>query len=364
MNLNKYIKTFGNKTFEEMPFNEIDGLIFAEMAYINFHLYISSTHLIKLKDLKIEDKKAFYYGSVDARYNQTMVDLMMTSNRYKNIKVGYCEYLTDEVAVQQFFAMTIVMPDGDMYLSFRGTDITLLGWREDMLMAYQDTFPSQLMAVSYANRILEKTKNRFYTGGHSKGGNLAIYAALFMEDKYRGRLIKAFSYDGPGFRFEVAKLEGYQSLHERLVKFLTFNDVIGVVYNRIKEAKIVYSNGILLGGHDPFTWKINNKGQFALSKDRSKTSKRNEEALMNWLTQMNDKQKQLAVSVLYDYLGESKTIYDLLLNGARIIFHGKKALKKYSKDEIEEAKDIFKKLGRYYLSAYSLRPKKKENPSK
>ncbi len=81
---------------------------------------------------------------------------------------------------------------------------------------------------------------------------------------------------------------------------------------------------------------------------------------MNWLTQLSDKQKELAIKVLFDYLGDSKTIYDLLLNGARIIANGKKQLKKYPKEEVDEAKDIFKQLGRFYMSAYSLRPKKKK----
>ena len=358
MNINKYIKTFGNKTFDEMPFNDVDGLIFAEMAYINFNLAIGSDEMIALQALEIKDKKAFYYGSVDARYNQTMINLMQTSERYKNVKLGYCELIVDDVQYKQFFAFTIFLPNDEMFVSFRGTDITLLGWREDLFLAYQDTFPSQLMAVSYLNNILEKTNNRFYVGGHSKGGNLALYSVLFMEEKHRDRLIKAYSYDGPGFRFDINKISSYETLKERLVKYLTFNDVIGVIYNKIKDANIVYSNGILLGGHDPFTWKINKNGQFSLSKERSKNSKKSEEAMMNWLTEMNDAQKQLAVTVLYDYLGESKTIYDLLLSGARIISRGKKALKKYTKEQIDEAKTIFRALGKYYLNAYSPRKKK------
>ena len=106
---------------------------------------------------------------------------------------------------------------------------------------------------------------------------------------------------------------------------------------------------------------MNNKGLFALSKNRSQASKRSEEALMNWLTQLTDKQKELAIKVLFDYLGESKTIYDLLLNGARIIANGKKQLKKYKKEEVDEAKNIFRQLGRFYLSAYSPRRLVKKN---
>ena len=238
MNINTYIKTFGNKSFKEFPFNEVDGLIFAEMAYINFQLYISSTQLIKLKDLEIKDRKAFYTGSVDYRQNETMINLMRASHRYKDIKVGYCEYCNDDVNYQQFFAFTIVLPNRDLYLSFRGTDTSLLGWKEDFKIAYQDMFPSQLMALSYTNKILEKHPNNFYLGGHSKGGNLAIYAALYMDEVYRPRMIKATSYDGPGFRQDITKLDSFNELHDRFEKFITFNDVIGVVYNKIKRQKL------------------------------------------------------------------------------------------------------------------------------
>lgn len=363
MNINKYIKVFGDKSFKELPFNEVDGLIFAEMAYINFQLYISSTQIIKLKDLKIKDKKAFYAGSVDYKQNEKMINLMMASNRYKDIKIGLCEFENNDIDYQQFFAFTIFLPNHDMYLSFRGTDTSILGWKEDFQIAYQDYFPSQLMALSYTQKILEKYPSNFYLGGHSKGGNLAAYAALYMEEKYQSRLIKVFSYDGPGFRQDVTLLNSFSELHDKIEKFITFNDVIGVVYNKVKETRIVYSNGILLGGHDPFTWKINNKGSFSLSKERSKNSKKSEEALMNWLTTLKDEEKQLAIKVLFDYIGESKTIYDLLLNGARIIANGKKKLKKYSKEEIDKAKDIFRSLGRFYMAAYSfpIRRKKKDN---
>lgn len=362
MNINKYIKTFGHKTFHEMPFNEVDGLIFAEMAYINFNLVIPDNHLVKLKDIKIENKKEFYYGSVDARYNRVMIESMMKSKRYENIKIGYCIRKDDYINFQQFFAMTIIMPTHEAYIAYRGTDVSLLGWREDFYIAFQDVFPSQLMALEYVNNVTQLFHEKFYIGGHSKGGNLAIFAAVYMDPMLQSRLLKAFSYDGPGFRQEINKLNSFKQIEDRIVKFLTSNDVIGVVYNKFKDVKIVYSRGILLGGHDPFTWSVKNGGNFYFTKERSKQSKKSEEAMMNWLTNLKDEQKQLAIAVLFDFIGESKTIYDLLLNGARILFNGKKRLSNYPPEQINEAKDIFKQLGRYYLDAFNIRRINKKKP--
>ena len=185
-----------------------------------------------------------------------------------------------------------------------------------------------------------------------------------MNPEIRSRLIKAISYDGPGFRQEINKLDSFKAVEDRLVKYLTTNDVIGVVYNKHASTKIVYSRGILLGGHDPFTWKIHKDGNFYLTKDRSSQSKKSEEAMMNWLTNMKDDQKQLAVSVLFDYFGESKTIYDLLLNGARILFNGKKSLANYTEAQINEAKNIFRQLGKYYLAAFAPKRAPKEKKIK
>lgn len=353
MNINQYIKTFGGKTFKELPLNDVDCLIFAEMAYVNFNLAIPENHLIILSHLKVENKKEFYRGSVDARYNRIMVEQMMKSERYKNLKIGYWTQKNDYVHFQQFFALTIITPDHEAIISFRGTDTSLLGWREDLYIAYQDVFPSQLLALEYVNNVSQLFDEKFYLVGHSKGGNLAIFSATYMNPELRHRLIKAISFDGPGFRQEINKLDSYKAIADRVEKYMTSNDVIGVVYNKFPNAKIVYSRGILLGGHDPFTWKIHTDGNFFLTKDRSNQSKKSEEAMMNWLTTMNDSQKQLAVSVLFDYMGESKTIYDLLLNGARIIVNGKKRLINYTEEQINEAKTIFRQLGRYYLNAFS-----------
>ena len=364
MNINQYIKTFGNKTFKEMPLNDVDCLIFAEMAYVNFNQAIPENHLIKLSSLEVGSKKEFYRGSVDARYNRVMVESMMKSKRYKDIKIGYWVRKNDYVNFQQFFALTIITPTHEAIISFRGTDTSLLGWREDLYIAYQDVFPSQLLALEYVNNVTQLFHEKFYVVGHSKGGNLAIFSATYMKPELRPRLIKTISFDGPGFRQEINKLDSYKAIADRVEKYITSNDVIGVVYNKYPNAKIVYSRGILLGGHDPFTWKVHTDGNFFLTKERSKQSMKSEEAMMNWLTNMNDSQKQLAVSVLFDYMGESKTIYDLLLNGARIIVNGKKRLVNYTEEQINEAKNIFRQLGRYYLNAFSPRRALKEKKPK
>ncbi len=366
MKIIQYVKAFGNKKFSELPFNEVDALIFAELAYVNFDLAIGEYEFKKLKNLKIENKKKFYEGSVDSFFNRQLVELMIKSVRYRNVKIGYCRQMVDRKKALQFFAMTLIMPDHRGYIAYRGTDTSLNGWKEDMLLAFQNHMPGQEKAVEYIKTATTLFTGNFFVGGHSKGGNLAIWATLNMGEELEPRLVQAYSFDGPGFRKDITKMKSFERLQSRMTKFLTTHDMIGVVYNNAPNPKIVYSDGILLGGHDPFFWSVNRRDHtFLYTKDRSILSKGSEEALMNWLKKESDESKKLAVHVIFDLFGECKTVYDLLLNGFRLLFNSKKVIEGYSEEDRENAKQIFKQLGKYFLSAYNPRKfikQKKETP--
>ena len=357
MNIVGYVKKFGDKTFKELPFNDIDALIFSEISYLNIDLLFTGHRFVKLKDLVIEDKKEFYYSSVDSFNNRRLFESMMKSKRYGNVKIGYGKGNVNLKTNEQFYALTIILPDKTRFISFRGTDITISGWKEDLLIAFQEGIPSQKSALKYVKEVLKKFDTNFYLGGHSKGGNLAIYSALHMGKRYEKRLIKAFSFDGPGFRSNIYNLDSYRRISNRFEKYLTTHDMIGVIYNKNPNPKIVYSDGILLGGHDLFAWNIKrNEPTFVYAKERSAFSKESEVALMNWLYSEDDDSKEIAVKMVFDILGDSKTVFDLLLNAGRLITNGKKSYDKYPPEQKEKVKEIFKQLGKYYLSAYS--PKK------
>ena len=356
MNIVQYVKQYGNKKFSEFPFNEVDALIFSELSYMNFDMYIKDMHFISLKKLKILDKKNFYFGSVDAYDNRRLLEAMQKSKRYGDVKAGFCRSYIDthKQNYMQFFAMTLIMPDRTAFISYRGTDISILGWKEDLYLAYQASMPGQERAVNYLKEATTLFTGGFYVGGHSKGGNLAIYSALHMGKKLEKRLIKGYSFDGPGFKKDISHMESYQRINHKLEKFLTTHDMIGVIYNKAQNPKIVYSNGILLGGHDPFFWSVGRyTGTFNYAKDRSIDSKNSEEALMNWLENESEESKKLAVHILFSIFGESRTIYDVLLNASRLIANRKHLFDDYTQEEKEQAKEIYRRLGRYYLTSYS-----------
>ena len=354
MDILEYVKQFGNKSFVKHPFNEVDGLIFAELAYINFDLVIPENKLVEFHKIKIKDEKPFYEGSVDAKQNKKLVDLMINSKRYKNVKIGYWKASVDKKEYAQFFALTFIIPHGTAYIAFRGTDTSILGWREDLYLVYQDDMPSQDKATEYVNEVTKLFPGNFYIGGHSKGGNLSLYAALHMNTELHNRLINAYSYDGPGFRTDVKKLKTYKQIKNKIVKFVTANDMVGIVYNQIKDPKIVYSKGIMLGGHDPFTWGVEKDGScLRYVNNRTSGSAKFEQGVMNWLTKMNDEDKKLAVDVLYRLTGDANNIYDLLLKAARLIRRRSENLSDYTSVQIARVSEIYRRLGRFLFKAYS-----------
>lgn len=356
MNIIGYVKKFGDRTFKESPFNEVDALILSELSYINFDLAVPDNKFHPLSRLVIKDKKAFYTGSVDAKYNEKLVDLMMVSKRYKNLRIGFCKSCVDEKQFTQFFALTVLFPDKTGFISLRGTDTSLLGWREDFTIMYQDDMPSQDMAAEYVNEVIKKFDGNFYIGGHSKGGNLAIYAGLHLTKEDSERVLKIYSFDGPGFRNDVAKTAAFKRVKDRICKYLTTNDMIGVIYNRVNNPYIVYSQGILLGGHDPFRWKVYKNGKtFYYASKRSKKSENFEKALMKWMTSLSDKDKELAVNVFFKLLGDSQNIYDLLLKSFRLVRNAKVNLKDYSPHQVARTLDIYRRLGKMLFTSYSPR---------
>ena len=357
MNIINYARAFGNKTFSELPFNYVDGLILSQMSYINFHLFSIESGFTKLKSLKnnpLLDNKDLYFGSVDAKDDEKLFKLMINSRRYKNIEFGYPRLSFDEKSHKQFYAVTFLMPHNIGFISFRGTDITMVGWREDFYIAYRDSIPGQEDALEYIKMVTKLFQGNFYVGGHSKGGNLSIYACLNMYKKLHPRLINVFSYDGPGFKDAIKDHPNYELLKPKVVKFLTSNDMIGVIYNNVENAKVVYSYGILLGGHDPFRWMVDpNKIDFVYAKDRSFMSKKYEEGLMSWLNTVDEEDKRLAVHVIFEMLGDSTNVYDLLLKSGRLVVRGKKTWDEYTPQQRMRARETFKKLAKYLIAAYS-----------
>ena len=182
----------------------------------------------------------------------------MKLNYYENI------FLTEKI--EQFCAITFEF-NNFVYISFRGTDATLLGWYEDFNMLLMDEVPAQNSASKYLKEVASKTKKKIIIGGHSKGGNLAVYASLYCEEKIRNRITKIYDFDGPGFNKYIFDMPDYLAIEDRIIKITCEEALIGVLMFHSEKMLFVKAKGISIFQHDLFNWKITKNGEFKYVKE-------------------------------------------------------------------------------------------------
>lgn len=304
-----YLQEYGNVSFDRLPMNDVDSLILCQLSYLKFDGMVSDVRrkgpFVTLKQIKAH--KDFEKLFADTRYekvNRALFEGLLSGKRFCNIRLNCYISMLFKESETQFSAITILLEDGTMYIAFRGTDETIVGWKEDFNMAYLSPVPSQEYSVKYLNLVSDMLKRPFYVGGHSKGGNLAVYSAMNCKKQVQERIIKIYSMDGPGFRPEVFKKGSYEAIAGRIVKILPRSSVIGMMFDSDKHYRVVESKTIGLAQHDPYTWVVTGVG-FLEVKDIYKRRKRMDAAVNEWIFSLNRHQLQLLVDTLYKVVSAS-----------------------------------------------------------
>ncbi|MCR5332500.1 MAG: DUF2974 domain-containing protein [Bacilli bacterium] len=356
MNLLNYIESFGNETFEERPFNNVDAVILSQLSYLNFDIYgkREDTSYIYLKDIPHEMFEPLSVGEFTKRKNIKLLTLLKSSLRFRNIGVGFIRNNLSVKEEEQFFAITSVLPNGDFYIAFRGTDLNMVGWKEDVNMAFIDVVPSQLSAHFYVNHVCSKLKGNFYIGGHSKGGNLAFYSYINLNDRLHKRCLHAYSFDGPGF-FDAQKdiLLKYKDAYDKMTKLVPQNSIVGIMLSTLKNCDIVYSTYVGIFQHDPYSWQINmDRKDFVYRKKRKRESIILERALYTWIHSIDKEDKVFAANAIFVMMGGlDLTLKDFIKKPALRIKNFHEVQKNATKEEKEKFISIFKSLIYHYRRA-------------
>ena len=247
-------------TFTQMPFNEVDSLILSWASYPHFGTafpILCGWEGVRLGDLfQAEHFETLFHSVWNPESCRRLFTAMAASPRFRNLRVmGFCEQV-DSTQEKQFSAVTFQLEDSSCYLSFRGTNATLVGWKEDFNMAFQSPIPSKVEAVRYLTDVAAHCDGNLYLGGHSKGGNLAVYAAAFSNPGLQNRILAVFSHDGPGFLPDVLESPQYTAIHEKIHKTVPQSSIVGMLLEHQEEFQIVKSNRISFWQHDPFSWEV------------------------------------------------------------------------------------------------------------
>lgn len=202
---------------------------------------------------------------------------------------------------KQFGAITILMPDDTIYVSFRGTDNTLVGWKEDFNMSFREKVPSQMDAVSYLNEIARIYQNPLRIGGHSKGGNMAVYAASFCKESFKERIIKVYNNDGPGFHEVIVENPKYQKTLEKVHTFVPQTSIIGRLLYHEENYTVVQSTQKGVMQHDLYTWQLQGK-EFIHLEEVDKESKFMDKTIKQWLDEVSKEQRGAFINQVFEIL--------------------------------------------------------------
>ena len=308
-NIMDYISWRGDLSFEQSQFNEVDNLILACFSYVNLDGISAVTKQkgIGLKKLTKEFMKLHTMKELEADKSFIRLAPFMMMEMAKSVRFGKCvvrNYVNDIVteAEQQFAAMEIVLEDGTSYVSFRGTDDTIIGWKEDFNLS-TGVVPAQKRAIEYLQKISEHTDGMLRVGGHSKGGNLAIYGSVMCKTAHE-KILEIYSNDGPGFSREFQELPETKEMMPKIIRIIPEYSIIGTLLEHEKEPVIVASSSKGLLQHDGFSWEV--QGPALVRRDSlNKTALRFIEILHKWIDGMDTEQKRLLIEDLFATLQAS-----------------------------------------------------------
>lgn len=345
INLMEYIKWRGDLTFEASTFNEVDALILSRLSYIPFEKVISTEF-----DKKTEIGAACHMmmdlpGQNDLYLledDKTLMEKVLQAERYKHLKMMGAISQIDLLQEKQFSAITIELATDLHFISFRGTDNTIVGWKEDFNMAFMTPVPSQLTAVQYVEQAYAELHTDMILGGHSKGGNLALFATAFSSKTMIDRIRITYNFDGPGFETRVVILPEYKKAVSKMHTYIPDTSIIGQILNHTEEIIIVKSVQKGIYQHDIYSWQV--EGPCFVRQALSDESVLFDRTLEEWLSQIEPEQRKDVVDAIYSMIDDNQgsTLKEIKGNWQTVF---QKMITKYHNLDTETKKNIGDSLG-------------------
>lgn len=314
-NLSDYIHWRGDLQFNKDKFNDVDNLVLSQLAYVDFTNIIPSDSSQRRITLARASAEFFETHSEDElrKVNTFIKDVPFfmkeaaTTARFKDIELSNYIDIVDDKAQMQFAAFHVHLPDGTIYIAFRGTDDTIVGWREDFNMSFMSPVPSQIASVKYVKETLKNNDCLVRLGGHSKGGNLAIYSAVKSEDDIKERIIDVYNNDGPGFDKNMIESNEYRQMLPKIKTIVPYHSFVGMLLEHEEDYKVVKSNQKGIMQHDAMSWQIMGNA-FQTHCKVSKSSSIIQEAMSKWINGMNMQDRAKFVDTLFSILTASGSV--------------------------------------------------------
>ena len=305
-NIFDYLEWRGDLSFEADPFNEVDNLILSELAYVDFRgLVYAERNAVPLETVRdryfaMHPRKLIRPDGNHIVRAPLLMDAMMSGDRFASTQLAGHVDVLDTGDELQMAAVTFLLDDGTAFVAFRGTDMSIVGWKEDFNMSYQPVTEGQKRAAEYLGRIASAVDRPLRVGGHSKGGNFAVYASAFCDKAVRDRIIGVYTNDGPGFRKEITDTDEYREVLPKVTSIVPETSIIGMLLASGVKHRYIRSSGAGFAQHDALTWQVE-RNSFALA-EQSGIGTFISRSQKDWLGKLADDERQAFVNNLFSLL--------------------------------------------------------------
>ncbi len=313
-NVFDYLRWRGDLSFEQSPICEIDALIFSELSYIFFDGIIPGdidegrVTLSEAAEVFFErnaDREVIKLGEIVPDEIIDLFRMTATSKRFAEVELGHFIDIVDNETVEQFSALSFFISDELAFIAYRGTDDSITGWREDFRMAFLTPVPAQKRAEEYLLETASDFGGRLILGGHSKGGNLALWAGLNAPDEICDRIEKIYNFDGPGFLDDIWESAGYERIAGRISTVIPTGSVVGLLLKYDKNYRVTRSSAKkYLYQHDALTWNVLGC-EFECDEDVAPDVKKTHERVGRWIYSMEPEKREAFVEGFFDILSST-----------------------------------------------------------
>ena len=300
-NINDYLVWRGDlKIDEKFKMNEVDNMILARFSYLLF----DKIEMNEEETIESISEKMKKFKNEEFNYNgdKELITNLGKSERYKEMIVTDYIKNNNRQVERQFSAITIHISDDEIYISFEGTDGSIAGWKEDFNLSFMDNIPSQIAGLDYLKMVAQKYPNKkIRMGGHSKGGNIAIYSAINVSEDIQKRIISVVNYDGPGFDIEKIKQNQNKEIIKKIKTYIPQNSVIGRIMEHEEKYEVALSTEKGIYQHDIYSWQVKRNNIIKLEKTTYESDRVNK-TIKDWLKSTTLEQRKIFFDGVFEIL--------------------------------------------------------------
>ncbi len=355
-NLYEYLEWRGDISMEEVPLGEVDGLILSLLSYVDLdgilpHRTDDANSCMTVREVAKEyffvrdPEEVRPLGLIVPTDILRLFRRMADTVRFGSLRLhDYVNEISEERETQ-FAALTVILPQEDLLVAYRGTDDTIVGWREDFNLSYMDEVPAQRRAADYLSTLDPAPESRVYVGGHSKGGNLAVWGAVHACERVRRHIERIWSYDGPGFTERFLASASYMSIADRISTIVPDSSLIGLLLGNDGNYSIIKSSRRGLHQHDGLTWEVSG-ARFIRTDVLSKRGRRTDTVVRARIDAMSREEKRTFTRLMFGVLESTgaKTLTELYRDGFRSALSMLRTVSTMTRDEQDTAAYLWGKL--------------------